>query len=357
MKMHRLPTHQPAHQAKHRFIGLLFALLLASAALPVRAQDAGHGPLLVVPEAKGHRLVLVDPRAKAVVGAIAVPGWPHEVAFSADGRTAYTPSYSDAIVGMPGEDGRSIDVIDMTTRKLAKSWDLGQPLRPHKVLVAKDGSLLVSAELAQAVAIVDTRSGRIATRIPTGAEQTHMLEPTPDGRKLYTANLGAGSVSVIDLKSRKLAKVIAVSDLVQRIALSHDGRRLFVGNGLARRIAVIDTASDAVVRDIPVAGFPFALHPTSDGKFLLVGEDEAPLRQGGGAKGLLEAIDLAAGTVAHRFEVDRMPHGIAVVGDEAFIACWASRNLDVLNLKTWTLEAPIADVAQGDGIAVWRGLR
>lgn len=334
---------------------LALALLLASAAL--RAHDEGDGPLLVIPEAKGHRLVLVDPHAKAVVGSIAVPGWPHEVAFSADGRTAYAPSYSDAIVGMPGQDGRSIDVIDMATRKLAKSWDLGRPLRPHKVLVAKDGSLLVSAELARSVAIVDTRSGRIAARIPTGAEQTHMLEPTPDGRKLYTANLGAGSVSVIDLESRKLAKVIAVSDLVQRIALSHDGRHLFVGNGLARSIAVIDTAGDAVVGEIPVAGFPFALFPTADGKFLLVGEDEAPLRQGGGAKGLLEAIDIATGTVAHRFEVDRMPHGIAVVGDEAFIACWVSRNVDVLNLKTWTLEVPIADVAQGDGIAVWRGLR
>ena len=73
---------------------------MASTASPLRAQDA---PLLVVPEAKGHRLVLVDPRAKSVLGQIDVPGWPHEVAFSADGTTAYVPSYSDAIVGMPGK--------------------------------------------------------------------------------------------------------------------------------------------------------------------------------------------------------------------------------------------------------------
>ncbi|MFT3791090.1 MAG: hypothetical protein QM741_08430 [Rudaea sp.] len=339
------------------FMGLAFALLLAPAALPVHAQDTRNGPLLVIPEARGHRLVLVDPRAKAVAGAIAVPGWPHEVAFSADGRTAYTPSYSDAIVGMPGADGHAIDVIDMATRTATKSWDLGKPLRPHKVLTTKGGSLLVSAELAQAVAIVDTRTGKITARIPTGAEQTHMLEATPDGRKLYTANLGAGSVSVLDLKRRKLAKVIAVSDLVQRLALSRDGKRLFVTNGNARSVAAIDTATDEIAREIPVAGFPFAACPTADGKFLLVGEDEAPLARGGGKKGLLEAIDLATNTVARRFDVDRMPHGIAVVGDEAFIATWLSGNVDVLDLKTWTLEASIPSAAHGDGIALWPGLR
>ncbi|MFT4048050.1 MAG: cytochrome D1 domain-containing protein [Solimonas sp.] len=338
-----------------RCVCLLFPLVLA--ALSACARDGSAAPLLVVPEARGHRLVLIDPRAKAVAGAIAVPGWPHEVAFSADGKTAYTPSYSDAIVGMPGEDGHAIDVIDMATRTWTKSWDLGRPLRPHKVLVAQDGSLLVSAELAQAVAIVDARTGRIAAQIPTGAAQTHMLEATPDGRKLYTANLGAGSISVLDLKTRKLTRVIAVSDLVQRIALSRDGKRLFVTNGNAPSVVVIDTATDDIAREIPVAGFPFAACPTADGKFLLVGEDEAPLAHGGGTKGLLEVIDLAMNAVAHRFDTDRMPHGIAIVGDEAFIATWMNGNVDVLNLKAWALEAPIAAAAYGDGIALWPGLR
>lgn len=331
--------------------------LLAFTALPLCAQDARVAPLLVVPEAQGHRLVLVDPRAKAVVGQVDVPGWPHEIAFSADGRTAYAPSYGDAIVGMPGQDGRSIDVIDMRSRTLTTSWDLGRPLRPHKALPAKDGTLLVSSELAQAVSIVDTRSGRIAAQIPTGAKESHMLELAPDGNMLYTANLGAGSVSVLDLRARRLVKRIPVSQRVQRIVLSRDGKRLFATNGASGDIAVVDTATDTIAQTIALAGYPFVAQPTPDGKWLLVGEDEAPLTQGGGTQGLLEVVDLATLAVTRRFDVDRMPHGIAVVGDEAFVACWMSRNVDVLNLETWTLETPIRDVAQGDGIAVWPGLR
>lgn len=184
-----------------------------------------------------------------------------------------------------------------------------------------------------------------------------MLALAPDGNTLYTANLGAGSVSVLDLRARKLVKQIPVSQRVQRIALSQDGQHLFVSDGAARDIAVIDTATNTIARKIALAGYPFAAQPTADGKWLLVGEDAAPLSQGGGDKGVLEVVDLATNKIAHRFDADRMPHGIAIVGDEAFVACWVSRNLDVLNLKTWTLEPPIRDVAQGDGIAVWPGLR
>jgi hypothetical protein len=53
--------------------------------MPLRAQSA-DAPRLVLPEAKGHRLMLIDPRAKAIVGQISVPGWPHEAAFSEDGK-------------------------------------------------------------------------------------------------------------------------------------------------------------------------------------------------------------------------------------------------------------------------------
>ena len=77
--------------------------MLLSAPLCAQSVDA---PLLALPEARGHRLVLIDPRAKAVIGQITVPGWAHEVAFSEDGKLAYLPSYSDAIVGMPGIDGQ-----------------------------------------------------------------------------------------------------------------------------------------------------------------------------------------------------------------------------------------------------------
>jgi YVTN family beta-propeller protein len=293
---------------------------------------------------------LIDPNAKVVVGTISVPGWPHEVAFSSDGKIAYVPSYSDAIVGTPGLDGQTIDVVDMQTRVVKKTWDLGKPLRPHKAMVGKDGSLFVSTELAHSISIVDTKTGKIRREIPTGAMQSHMFVVTADGRKMYTANLSAGSVSVLDVPSYRLVKIIPVSEMVKRIALSVDGKTLFVTDGSSKSVVLIDTASDKVQQKIAVGGVPFAAYPSPDGKWLLVGEDS-------GSKGKLEVVDLKDLTVRKSYDVDRLPYGIRVVSNEAFVACYLSGNVDVLNMTSWTMESPIVGVAHGDGITLWHGIR
>ncbi|RXH56170.1 hypothetical protein GRAN_3027 [Granulicella sibirica] len=129
--------------------------------------------------------MLIDPRAKKVIGQVAVPGWPHEVVFSQDGKTAYVPSYSDAIVGMPGMDGQTIDLVDMQTQKVTQTWDLGRPLRPHMPLLGAGNTLLVSTELAQAISVIDLKDGKITGQIPTEARESHVLVQTPDGRKIY----------------------------------------------------------------------------------------------------------------------------------------------------------------------------
>lgn len=329
------------------WVVILSCALIASS---LWAQGNGNDPLLVVPEAKSHRLVLVDPRSKTVVGSISVAGWPHEVAFSQDGRTAYVPSYSDAIVGAPGVDGRTIDVVNMQTRSVFATWDLGKPLRPHKPMLAKDGTLLISTELAQSISIVDTKTGKVTDQIPTGAAESHVFVMTADGKKIYTANLHSGSVSVLDVPSRKLLKVIPVSDLVQRIALSKDDRWIFVTDGKSHNVVVIDTKTDMITRTISMGGTPFAVHVSPDGRWLLVGEDSR-------STGRLEVVDLNDLTIVRSLDVDRLPYGIQVFGNEAFVACYLSGNLDVLNMSTWTLERPIAGVAHGDGVTLWQGLK
>ena len=331
----------------YRMWASIVASLSLSVPLEAQSEDATW---LVLPEARGHRLVLIDPRAKAVVGQISVSGWPHEVAFSEDGSTAYLPSYSDAIVGMPGMDGQTIDVVDMRTRTVARTWDLGKPLRPHLPMLGEQNTLLVSTELVQALSVVNLEDGKIVGQIPTGAKESHFFVRTSDGRKIYTVNLHAGSISVLDIKARQLVKVIAISNLVNRIALSKDGRWLFATDGSSPSVVLIDTAKDEVRRKIAVAAPPFSVSPTPDGKWLLVGEDL-------GTKGKLEVLDLGDFAVKHAFDVDRLPFGIKVVGEEAFVASYLSGNLSVLNLRSWTLESPIMNVAHGDGLAIWKGVQ
>ena len=141
-------------------------------------------------------------------------------------------------------------MIDMRTRAWAQTWDLQKPLRPHMPMLGGDGTLLVSTELAQALSIVNLRDGRIVGQIPTGAMESHVFVRTSDHRKIYTANLHGGSISVLDVAARRLVKVIHVSALVNHVALSTDGRWLFATDGKSANVVMIDTANDEITSRI-----------------------------------------------------------------------------------------------------------
>jgi hypothetical protein len=47
----------------------------------------------------------------------------------------------------------------------------------------------------------------LAAAIPTGQAESHMLAITRDGRRGYTANVGPGTVSVLDLEAKETLEV------------------------------------------------------------------------------------------------------------------------------------------------------
>src|SRR5215470_17882737 len=171
-----------------------------------------------------HTALLYDLRARSVVSRIEVGVNGHEVAVSLDGHFGYVPIYGNAGVGRPGTDGDRIDIIDLKEGKLAGSIPMGKPVRPHCAKFGPDGFLYVSAELAQAIYVVDVKARKVVAEIPTGAIESHMFVLSPDGKRAYTSNVHAGSVSVLDLEKRSLIRVIPVSKIVQRISISPDGK-------------------------------------------------------------------------------------------------------------------------------------
>ena len=111
------------------------------------------------------------------------------------------------------------------------------------VLNSRDGLLYVTTELDQSVTIIDPKTRKIVGSVPTGQEQSHMLAISRDGKLGYTANVGPGTVSVLDLAGRKTAAVIPVSGNVQRISISVDDKLVFTSDQTQPRLAVIDAAS------------------------------------------------------------------------------------------------------------------
>ena len=233
---------------KHRRLGvLLSACLLLSCNV---SGDPRPDTLLLVANQMEHSVLLVDPMSKQVLATVGVDINGHEVAVSPDGRFGYVPIYGNTWVGKPGSNGSTIHVVDLRQGRTVAVIDLGKEVRPHSAHFGPDGLLYVSAELANAIYIVDTNTRSLVGEIPTGASHTHMFVFSPDGQRIYTANNEAGSVSVLDVRARTLLATIPISKRVQRISISPDGKFVFTQDQETPRIVVIDTATKAVVRSI-----------------------------------------------------------------------------------------------------------
>src|SRR5216684_2279060 len=205
--------------------------------------------VLIVANQKEHTVLLVDPEARRELAKITVGVNGHEVAVSPDSRFAYVPIYGNSGVGRPGTDGATIDIIDLQQRKLAATMDLGKPLRPHQPQFGPDGLLYVSAELANAVDIIDPASRKIIAEAPTGQPESHMFVLSKDARRAYTSNVHAGTVSVVDIANRTIAidlkalKVLKSFDVPQQpgeILIRPDAAIAYITCMPAGKIAVLD---------------------------------------------------------------------------------------------------------------------
>jgi YVTN family beta-propeller protein len=309
------------------------------------SRSSAHG-LLVVDNKGNHTLGIIDPAAGREIVTVKETGVTgHEVAVSPDGRTAYVPIYGNSGVGMPGTDGRTIDVIDLASRKVVSTINLGRPMRPHCAKFSPtDGLLYVSTELADAITIINPRTNKVVGSIPTGQPESHMLAFSHDGRRIYTANVGPGTVSVLNVAARKTIAVIPVCKTTQRISVSMNDRYAFTSDQVTPRVAVIDTATNKAARWVELPGIGYGTAPTLNGRYLLVAVIN---------KNKVAVVDLRTWKVIHSIDVPPAPQEVLVRPDDrvAYVSCDHSRQIATINLRTWKVEKKIDAGPSCDGMA------
>ena len=179
-----------------------------------------------------------------------------------------------------------------------------------------DGLAFVPSRLASEVAVIDTRSGGVVRRLPTGSPPLHAavsdslrrvittswrgntvnlidpdgllpieripigvrpdgIELDPSGRLLAVSSFESDTVALVDLEARRPLAVLDGFASPHHLTFAPDGRRLYVSNLAANHVSVVDVAALATVAPIVLGpleedlGGVSNLTVTPDGRRLL----------------------------------------------------------------------------------------
>lgn len=229
-----------------RVAALLLSLLCAA--------QATAEPRLVIGNKGEDSLSIVDLVTGRELRRLDTGKNPHEIAISPDGKLAAVVSYG----------GTSIDIFDLAANVRIETAELAPNSRPHGIAWLADGRIVATTEGSGALVILAADRKGFRT-IATGQDGTHMVAVSPDGRRAYTANMGSGSVSVLDLVSGRKLRDVAAGKEPEGIALTLDGAQLWVADRQSATVRVFDTATMAVRATLPTGRVPIRVAISPDG--------------------------------------------------------------------------------------------
>ncbi len=314
------------------------ALFSIAMSIPCSAADLPN-PALIVLVKGANELAIVDPTSLKVLARVPTGEAPHEVALSADGKTAFVSNYGARTPG------NSISVIDLATQREIKRVDLGPVRRPHG-MVENGGKLYFTAEFSRLIGRYDPQAGAVDWLMGTGQTGTHMLVVTGDGSKIFTSNIGSDSVTLFDRAANGNWNVtaIAVGKGPEGIALSPDGKEVWSAHSRDGGISIIDVATGKVVQTLAAntkrsnrARF------TPDGKRVLISD----------IGGEVLVFGAASRQVLKHIPLPGQPEGILITPDgaRAFVGLGSANAVAVVDLKTMTMTGKFDTGAETDGLA------
>ena len=128
---------------------------------------------------------------------------------------------------------------------------------------------MATTEGTEDIVIVDVDAGKVVKAIKTDQRGSHMLAVTADEGRAFVSNLGAGSVSVLDLKKGEKIKDIRAGRGPEGIAISPDGKELWIGNREDGSVSIFDTASLEQLGQLQVGNFPIRVAISPGGNWVV----------------------------------------------------------------------------------------
>ena len=323
---------------------------------------------LYVAEQSVSRVVVVDLNTDMPVQTFTLPDVPNGLALNSNGTRLYVAA---------GVAEGKVFALDALTGGLLQTIVVGHT--PMSPVVSLDGTrLYVCNRFNDDVSVVALATGTTAARIPVD-RQPHAAALTPDGKRLFVANLLpsgpatnlaiASVVSVVDTTSNAVVATVRLpvgSHSLLGICVSPNGAHVFVTHVLSRfyapttqvtrgwmntaALSVIDAATGALVNTVLLddldlgAANPWGVACTSDSQYLCVAHagtheisviDRAALltKLAAGGEDVPQDLTYLA-TIRRRLPLKgNGPRDLALVGTKLYAAEFFSESVGVVDLS------------------------
>jgi YVTN family beta-propeller protein len=133
------------------------------------------------------------------------------------------------------------------------------------------GVIYTALTTAKSIAITNLKTGNTDTRIELKQQPNNLLL-SPDGTKLFVSSgESEGLVHIISLPDKHLKTSVHVGHTPLGMALSADGKHLYVANRFSNTVSVIDLKTKKVITNLSAIREPRYVCISPDGKTVAVG--------------------------------------------------------------------------------------
>lgn len=307
------------------------------------------GAKVYVANQNSQSVSVISTNTDMVTDIISVGFRPYFVSITPDGAKAYVVnSFSN-----------TVSVFDTSTDKVIKTIRVSDT--PLFITITPDGAkAYVVNSFSNSISVIDTSIDKVIEIIQVG-NKPYFLVITPDGTKAYVTNSGcnyltgnennsiitrgghSNTISVIDISTDKVIKIIPVGNKPSFMQITPDGSKGYVINSFSNTVSVIDIHADKVIETISVGSRPFHIAITPDGCEAYVSNSGSGYVMKNGAGYLnneepnfnsVSVINTSLNIVKKTITVDSGPLFIAIKPDnsKAYVVNSFSNSVSVINI-------------------------
>lgn len=266
---------------------------------------------------------------------------PHEVVASTDGKMAFISNYG-------GGAHNTITQVDLIAQKSLPAIDLGALRGPHGLMFV-GGKVWFTAESAKVIGSYDPATKKVDWILGTGQNRTHMIYVFPDLKRIITSNIASATMTIIDKTINTPREdwdeaVISVGRGAEGFDVTPNAKELWTANAQDGTISIIDLTTKKVTQTLNASvQSANRLKFTPNGKMAFV----SALRLPDAA-----VFDVTERKEAKRIKIGRGAAGIQMQpdGSRVFVACTPDDYVVVIDLTKLEVVGKIDAGKQPDGM-------